>query len=143
MSVSHHRLLTRGHNLAVLSIMPFSILETCHVIVNHAPAVRNNCAVIVTSTLSSSHADSYRLDRSILYRVAYSACIVFWQIVVQHICILITKCVSSAAGNRLIHTSFMLRNVLIISKGTIARYKWLIFIVEYVISGPDNRSGEE
>ena len=96
--VSHHRLLTRGHDLAVLSIMPFSILETCHLIVKPCTRSPSYCAVIVTSTLSSSHADSYRLDRSIVYRVAYSACIVFWRIVVQHICILILKCVPSLAS---------------------------------------------
>ena len=39
--VSHLRLLTRGHDLAFLSIMPFSIFETHHLIVNHAPAVRH------------------------------------------------------------------------------------------------------
>ena len=60
--VSHHRLLTRGHDLAVLSIMPFSILETCHLIVKPCTRSPSYCAVIVTSTLSSSHADSYRLD---------------------------------------------------------------------------------
>ena len=38
--VSHYRLLTHGHDLAVLSGMPFSILETCHLVVNHAAAVR-------------------------------------------------------------------------------------------------------
>ena len=84
------------------------------------------CAVIVTSTLSSSHALFYRLDRSIVYRVAYSACIVFWQIVVQHICILIIKCVPSLASKSPHTTSFMVRNVLIIAKGTIVRYNRLL-----------------
>ena len=81
---------------------------------------------MVASTLSSSHADSYRFDRSIVYRVAYSACIVFWQIVVQHICILIIKCVPSPAGERLIHTALLVRNVQIIAKGTVVRCERLL-----------------
>ena len=143
---SHHRLLTRGHDLAVLSItMPFSILETCHLIVNHVPAVRDTAPFIVTSTLSSSRADSYRLDRSIVYR---ACCILYMNRFLAnrcsaHFCILIIKCVPSPAGKHLIHTSFMVRNVLIIAKGTLSPLYNVDFIVEYVISGPDNRSGEE
>ena len=140
--VSHHRLLTRGHDPAFLSIMPFSIFETYHLIVNHAPAVRHTAPSSlhphyrqVMQTLIASIVIVYVLDT---LHASFSGKSLFSTFVHSSLSVY-----QALQANRLIHTSFMVRDVLIIAKGTIVRYKRLIFIVEYVISGPDNRSGEE
>ena len=124
--VSHHRLLTRGHDLAVLSSMPFSILETYRLIVNHAPAVRH--------TAPSSLHPHYRqvmqtlivlIDQSLTVlhtlHASFSGKSSFSTFVYSSLSVY-----QALQANRLIHTSFMVRNVLIIAKGTIVRYRRLI-----------------
>ena len=140
---SHHRLLTRGHDLAVLSIMPSSILETHHLTVNHASAVRHTAPsslhphyrqvmqtliVVIDQSFTVLHTLHASVSgKSLFSTFVYSSLSVY----------------QALQANRLIHTSCMVRNVLFIAKCTIVGYKRLMFIVEYVILGPDNRSGEE
>ena len=126
---SHHRLLTRGHDLAVLPIMPFSILETCHLIVNHATAVRHTAP-------SSLYAHYRRVMQTLGVLIDQSFTVLHTlhasfsgKSLFSTICILIIKCIPSPAGkrlNRVTHTSFMVRNVLIMANGTIVRYKRLL-----------------
>ena len=119
---SHHRLLTRGHDLAVLSIMPFrySRHATLSLTMHSQSVILRRNRYIHTVVKSCRLLSFWSINR---YRDTKSTCTFFWHVVVQHICILTIKCVSSPAGNRLIPILFTVRNVLIIAKGTIVRYK--------------------
>ena len=79
--VSHNRLLTRGHDLAVLSIMPFSMLETCHLIVNHATAVRYTAP-------SSLHPHYRQVMQTLIVLVDQS----FTALHTLHVCYLANRC---------------------------------------------------